>query len=298
MKNKKIVCLVCALVCSLMIFTGCDGNSGTAQNPVEQPNVTSTNGATKKSNSKLNPERIMADGTYQIRFSDLVSLKSLEEYKDKTVSAIGYLSPIMGYDGGFSYLMNLPYQTCPYCLPGDTQITNTLAIYAKEGEQIDFTEAAVVVKGTLKLEPHVDEYGYEYNYRLIDVEIEKADTSTLGQKIELYNRLAEKEILTRLMEALYSVDDNVFYDVYVSNGANYQRYTIDESVLDSVIADLNEFDPNEVSVLIEVATELKELAGNVNKLIEARQYSLIASYQGKVENLWSRIGYWMSIYEL
>ena len=31
----------------------------------------------------LNADRIMADGSYQIRFSDLVSLKDLEEYNNK-----------------------------------------------------------------------------------------------------------------------------------------------------------------------------------------------------------------------
>ena len=117
--------------------------------------------------SLLNQERIMADGTYQIRFSDLVSLEALQEYKDKTVTAIGYLSPITSYDGSFGYLMNLPYQTCPYCLPSDTKITNTIAIFAKNGKQIEFTEAAVLIRGTLKLEPYTDEYGYSYNYRII-----------------------------------------------------------------------------------------------------------------------------------
>ena len=173
---------------------------------------------TNKKQSLLNKDRIMSDGSYQIRFSDLVSLEDLKGYDNKTVTAIGYLSPITSYDGSFGYLMNLPYQTFPYCLPSDTKITNTLAIFAKSGKKIEFTEAAVMVRGTLKLESYTDSYGYSYNYRIVDVTLEEADTSELGEKITLYNKLADKQILTRIMDILYAVDYNVYYDEYTANG--------------------------------------------------------------------------------
>lgn len=250
------------------------------------------------SNGKLNTKRIMRDGSYQIRFSDLVSLDALEVYKDKTVTAIGYLSPIGAYDGSFTYLMNLPYQTCPYCLPSDTKITNTLAIFAKNGNSIEFTEAAVMVRGTLKLEPYTDEYGYSYNYRLVDVEIEEADTSELGEKIALYNEIAEKEILTRMMESLYAVDDNIFYDQYIANGYEYERQIVDTTVIDELITDLETFNKDEVKILIDTAKELKEIATETNKLMEEEKYDKIADYQEKTEQLFYSINDWMGAYEL
>ena len=250
------------------------------------------------SDGKLNTKRIMRDGSYQIRFSDLVSLDALEVYKDKTVTAIGYLSPIGAYDGSFTYLMNLPYQTCPYCLPSDTKITNTLAIFAKNGNSIEFTEAAVMVRGTLKLEPYTDEYGYSYNYRLVDVEIEEADTSELGEKIALYNEIAEKEILTRMMESLYAVDDNVFYDQYIANGYEYERQIVDTTVIDELITDLETFNKDEVKILIDTAKELKEIATEINKLMEEEKYDKIADYQEKTEQLFYSINDWMGAYEL
>ncbi len=250
------------------------------------------------SDGKLNTKRIMRDGSYQIRFSDLVSLDALEVYKDKTVTAIGYLSPIGAYDGSFTYLMNLPYQTCPYCLPSDTKITNTLAIFAKNGNSIEFTEAAVMVRGTLKLEPYTDEYGYSYNYRLVDVEIEEADTSELGEKIALYNEIAEKEILTRMMESLYAVDDNIFYDQYIANGYEYERQIVDTTVIDELITDLETFNKDEVKILIDTAKELKEIATETNKLMEEEKYDKIADYQEKTEQLFYSINDWMEAYEL
>lgn len=285
-KNKLLFSiLIIIFVCSLILLVSCS-NSNDNTNDI------------KKSNSMLNADRIMADGSYQIRFSDLVSLKDLEEYNNKTVTAIGYLSPITSYDGSFGYLMNLPYQTCPYCLPSDTKITNTIAIFAKNGKQIEFTEAAIMVRGTLKLESYTDAYGYSYNYRIIDATIEEADTSELGEKIVLYNKLAEKEILTKLMDTLYWVDENVYYDEYTANGANYEREIVDLTNLESVITDLENFEPEEVSILKSVANKLKEIAIDTNKLLEEENYDKILEYKERTLQLFYDIGDWMSLYEL
>ena len=287
MKNKiKISSIFLLIIISMFMFVGCSNSTESSNDDI------------KKTKNVLNAARIMSDGSYQIRFSDLVELEALKEYNNETVTALGYLSPIMGYDGSFGYLMNLPYQTCPYCLPSDTKITNTIAIFTEKGKPIDFAEAAVLVKGTLKLEPYTDEYGYSYNYRMVDVTIEKADTSDLGEKITLYNKLAEKEILTKLMDTLYWVDENVFYDEYTANGAVYDRTIVDLTNLDAVINDLSEFNTEEVSILINTANKLKELTIEVNKLTENKEYEKIKEYKERTIELFYAIGDWMSIYEL
>ena len=245
-----------------------------------------------------NSEKIISSGTYQIKFSDLVSLDDLKEYNNKEVTAIGYLSPITSYDGSFGYLMNLPYQTCPYCIPSDTKITNTISIFAKSGQKIEFTEAAVMVRGTLKLEPYTDAYGYSYNYRLVDVKIEKADTSELGEKIALYNKLAEKEILTNLMAMLYAVADNVFYDEYTANGATYERQVVDTSKIDTILTNLEDFKEQDISILKEVAEELKNIATDTNELIQKENYEKVLEYKERTLNLFYRIGEWMRLYQL
>jgi len=253
---------------------------------------------TNQKQSLLNKDRIMSDGSYQIRFSDLVSLEDLKEYDNKTVTAIGYLSPITSYDGSFGYLMNLPYQTCPYCLPSDTKITNTLAIFAKSGKKIEFTEAAVMVRGTLKLEPYTDSYGYSYNYRMVDITIEEADTSELGEKITLYNKLADKQILTQIMDILYAVDYNVYYDEYTANGETYDREIVDVTNIETVIKELKEFNTDDVSILIDLSTKLKTIATDVNKLIEQNKYTTISEYKEDVLNLFYELGDWMELYQL
>ncbi|MBR4110151.1 MAG: hypothetical protein IKK43_00450 [Clostridia bacterium] len=287
MKSKlKISSIFLLIIISMFMIVGCSNNTESSNNDIT------------KTKNVLNAARIMSDGSYQIRFSDLVELEALKEYNNKTVTALGYLSPIMGYDGSFGYLMNLPYQTCPYCLPSDTKITNTIAIFTEKGKPIDFTEAAVLVKGTLKLEPYTDEYGYSYNYRIVDVTIEKADTSELGEKITLYNKLAEKEILTRLMDTLYWVDENVYYDEYTANGYEYDRSIVDFTNLDAVISDLSEFNQDEVSILLNTANSLKEIGTKVNELTKNEEYEKIKEYKEITAQLFYKIGDWMSIYEL
>lgn len=290
MKNKIInILLFIIVIASLFLLTGCSSEN---TNKIEVTNDI------KKSKSMLNADRIMSDGSYQIRFSDLVSLSDLEEYNNKTVTAIGYLSPITSYDGSFGYLMNLPYQTCPYCAPSDTKITNTISIFAPKGKKIDFTEAAIMVRGTLKLEPYTDSYGYSYNYRIVDVTIEEVDTSELGEKITLYNKLAEKEILTNLIETLYAVDNNVYYDEYISQGATYDRAIVDLTNLEKVINNLKEFNPQDVSILINTSTKLKEIAEDTNKLIEQKNYTKIIEYKERTLQLFYDLNNWMSVYEL
>ena len=284
MKNNKkilIICLISMIVIGLVIFI-----------------VISKENKVNAQDKVKNSEKIISSGTYQIKFSDLVSLDDLKEYNNKEVTAIGYLSPITSYDGSFGYLMNLPYQTCPYCIPSDTKITNTISIFAKSGQKIEFTEAAVMVRGTLKLEPYTDAYGYSYNYRLVDVKIEKADTSELGEKIALYNKIAEKEILTNLMAMLYAVDDNVFYDEYTANGATYERQVVDTSKIDAILTNLEDFKEQDISILKEVAEELKNIATDTNELIQKENYEKVLEYKERTLNLFYRIGEWMRLYQL
>lgn len=268
MKSKKILSLLLIAILMMGMLVGC-GDSDNSSNEV-----------------------------FRIKFKNLVALKDLEKYKDKTVEAIGFLSPISAYDGSFTYLMNLPFQTCPYCNPSDTKITNTIAIFAKAGESIEYTDAAVVVKGTLKLENYTDDYGYEYNYRLVDVTITSADSSQVGQKIALYNEIADKNILSSIMEVLYSVDDNVFHDEYVQMYGDYDRYAVDTTALDTAISELESINKSDFKVLLDVAKSVKEIATQLNKAVEANNYEDLDKYKTEIEQDFQDINTWMGSYEL
>ena len=73
MKNKWLIIMCLLLFC--LILAGCTNDEKVVSNEY-------------KGESKV-------EGSFQIRFKDLVELKTLEKYDGKTVTAVGYLSPIM-----------------------------------------------------------------------------------------------------------------------------------------------------------------------------------------------------------
>lgn len=277
MKNKIVIIMCLVLVCA--IFTGCSTDN---EKVVDSE---------YKGESKV-------EGSFQIRFKDLVELKTLEKYNGKTVTAVGYLSPIMGYDSSFGYLMNLPYQTCPYCVPDDTRITNTIAIFAPSGKKIEATEAAVVVTGTLKLEDYTDDYGYEYSYRIVDATLKNADTEAVGEKVALYNEVADKKILSNLLENLYVIDDDVFYEEYKLQGYNVKIQKVDLEVFENIIKAIEDIKSDDLNTLKKAAEDAKSIGEEVNKIIDTQKIEGLKDYQKDMNECFDKINSWMLEYEL
>ena len=44
------------------------------------------------------------------------------------VTISGYMATSSPVDGSFMFLMNLPYQSCPFCVPNTSQLSNTMEI--------------------------------------------------------------------------------------------------------------------------------------------------------------------------
>lgn len=278
MKNKIVIVMCLLLVCTS--FTACTTE---VDKGIE-------------SNEYKSVEKV--DGNFQIRFKDLVELKTLEKYNGKTVTAVGYLSPIMAYDGSFGYLMNLPYQTCPYCVPDDTRITNTIAIFAPAGKKIESTEAAVVVTGTLKLENYIDDYGYEYSYRIVDATLKNADTESVGEKVALYNEVADKKILSNLIENLYVLDDDIFYEEYKLQGYNVKIQKVDLESFENIIKSIDAINSEDLILLREAAENAKKIGEKTNKIIDTQEIEGLKDYQADMNACFDKINSWMLEYEL
>jgi hypothetical protein len=110
-----------------------------------------------------------------LSFSQAQSITEMEKLDGKTVTIIGYMSTLSPVSGKFMYLMNLPYQSCPFCVPNTTQLSNTMAVYAKS--EFKFTDRAIVVTGTLEFGDFTDEFGYQYSYRIKDATYAVLDTA-------------------------------------------------------------------------------------------------------------------------
>ena len=158
----------------------------------------------------------------EISFSDAVSLESIEKLDGQKVSIIGYMATISPISGKYMYLMNMPYQSCPFCLPNTTQLSNTMAVYAPEGKTFDYTDQAIRITGRMVIEDMVDEFGYAYNYRIADASYEIVDLSTVSDDYALWQAIATDGIVTEL-SAMFD------YLHFLCQWTEYQSSYVDES---------------------------------------------------------------------
>lgn len=136
--------------------------------------------------------------TTSLSFSDAVSFEKIAKLNGKPVTIIGYMATSSPISGKFMYLMNMPYQSCPFCVPNTTQLSNTMAVYAPEGKKFEYTDQAIRVTGKLIVEDMVDEFGYSYNYRIADASYEVVDLSTISEDYALWQAIATDGIVAEL----------------------------------------------------------------------------------------------------
>lgn len=138
------------------------------------------------------------EGATALKFTDAVSLETLTALDGKTVSIVGYMATLSPLSGKFLYLMNMPYQSCPFCVPNTTQLANTMAVYAPEGQTFGYTDQAIRVTGTLRIEDYTDEYGYAYNYRIADASYEIVDLAALSEDYALWQSIASDGVVAEI----------------------------------------------------------------------------------------------------
>lgn len=138
------------------------------------------------------------EGATALKFTDAVSLETLTALDGKTVSIVGYMATLSPLSGKFLYLMNMPYQSCPFCAPNTTQLANTMVVYAPEGQTFGYTDQAIRVTGTLRIEDYTDEYGYVYNYRIADASYEIVDLAALSEDYALWQSIASDGVVAEI----------------------------------------------------------------------------------------------------
>ncbi|MGN0802693.1 MAG: hypothetical protein ACI4MF_08885 [Candidatus Faecivicinus sp.] len=157
-----------------------------------------------------------------LKFTDAVDLETLKSLDGKPVSIIGYMATLSPVSGKFMYLMNMPYQSCPFCVPNTTQLANTMAVYAPEGFSFDYTDQAIRVAGTLRIEDYTDEYGYVYNYRIADASYEVVDLTTVSEDYALWQQVASDGVVAEV-NAMFD------YLYFICQWTEYQSSYADES---------------------------------------------------------------------
>ena len=189
---KKFAALIALLVCIALLATGC--------------------GSTKASSTEVT----------KLSFADSASLDTLKALDGKPVTITGYMATLSPLSGEYIYLMNMPYQSCPFCVPNTNQLSNTMAVYASSGSKFEFTDRPVQISGTMRVQDKVDDYGYSYNYYIDDASYVAVDLSSVSQEYALYQSLAEDGVIA---------DVNAMFDylMFVCQWTEYSSSYTDES---------------------------------------------------------------------
>ena len=64
----------------------------------------------------------------KLSFAEAVSIDAIRALDGKPVTITGYMATLSPLSGEYIYLMNLPYQSCPFCVPNTQQLANTMAV--------------------------------------------------------------------------------------------------------------------------------------------------------------------------
>lgn len=239
--------------------------------------------------------QVKDDGVTVLKFKNTNSNEYVNSLNGKQVSITGYLSTLSPLNGQFAYLMNMPYQNCPFCVPGTSEITNTLAIFAGNKDKIKFTDQPVTVVGTLETGNFTDEFGYQYGVRLNNVSVNKADVDKLADTVKKYNLLAENGVVENIYNSIMTADMSVFYNYYrlekpgkvVMEGINATKSSVESY---NSKGDYNN--------LVKVMNDLITLCNNVNNDVDSGDYSKFGSYQQQLQNIYYDFAMWMAEGEL
>ncbi len=232
-----------------------------------------------------------------LSFSQANSVEEMQKLDGQTVNILGYMSTLSPITGDFMYLMNLPYQSCPFCVPNTSQLSNTMAVYAKDGADFEFTDRAIRVEGILEFGDYTDEFGYEYAYRIKDATYTVVDTSEMSEKLQLWQQLASTGVIADVYNMYEYVNFLCFWPTYTAEfdggkdylyptdavyfveteGAQY-NYGYVDGYFEGMISAIKEVNATEFTALTENIEKARQLADKAFTALKNEEYTLTTEY--------------------
>ncbi len=249
------------------------------------------------------------DDAIKLSFKSASTFDYLKSIDGKTVTINGYMATSSPVDGSFMFLMNLPYQSCPFCVPNTSQLSNTMEVYPKNGKSFPFTNQAIKVTGKLKVansqdEFFTDRYGYEFNFMIVDADYKILKSEEISNDIGLWQQVAESDLVTD-MYAMYDyvnflcawntyyvnnyTDSNgnevKGYYLYPADAINYLtkdgaqwNYGYKDGYFDGIIAKIKSIDENKLNDLVANVEKAKTLAEKALNELNSGNYTYEYKY--------------------
>lgn len=272
---KRILCLILATL-SLILIVGCGEDTSDA---------------------------------IRLSFKSASTYDYLKSIDRKKVTINGYMATSSPVDGSFMFLMNMPYQSCPFCMPNTSQLSNTMEVYPKKGDSFPYTTQAIKVTGTLEVAPSeneffTDKYGYEFNFKIVDATYTILKSDEISIDIELWQRVAKSDLVTD-MYAMYDYVNflcawNTYYVnnytdangntvsgyyLYPSDALNYLtkdgaqwNYGYKDGYFDEMIAKIKSIDESKLNDLVTNVEKAKLLAEKALKELNDGNYTYEYKY--------------------
>ena len=228
------------------------------------------------------------EGYNKLTFKSALSYDVLEALDGEKVTINGYVATSSPVDGSFIFLMNMPYQSCPFCVPNTTELSNTIEVYPKSGEKLTYTASAIKVRGTLVVapegQPFSDPFGYTFSFKIVDATYETLKSEELGADFGVWEKFSQSGIVDELYKMYdyvdfvckwneYSIksytDDNgkvqPGYYLWASDAKNYlekgnMKYGTDPNYFTNLIAKIEAIDKEAFSDLVENVKTAEALA--------------------------------------
>ena len=251
----------------------------------------------------------------KLSFKAASGYEYLKSLNGKPVTISGYMATSSPVDGSFMFLMNLPYQSCPFCVPNTSQLSNTMEIYPKQGDTFGYTTQAIKVVGTLVVaenenEPFTDMYGYQFNYKITDASYTIIQAEELSADMALWQKIASSDVVSDIY-AMYDyvnflcawntyyvnsyTDENGSlvpgYYLYASDAMNFltidgaqYNYGYKEGYFDSIVRKIESVDPTAFRDLVDNIHKAEALATKALAELENGNYTYELQYVEMFDN--------------
>ena len=254
-------------------------------------------------------EEADASDAIKLSFKTSSGYDYLKSINGKKVTINGYMATSSPVDGSFMFLMNLPYQSCPFCVPNTSQLSNTMEIYPKKGDSFAYTSQAISVVGTLVVsesedQPFTDMYGYEFNFKIVDATYIIIKAEDLSEDMALWQKIANSDVVNDIYRmydyvnflcswntyyvntyvdangethiGYYLWPDDVSYYIY-TDGAQF-NYGYQEGYFDSIVKKIENIDKTAFSDLVANIRKAEALASKALAEFEAENYTYKYAY--------------------
>lgn len=266
------------------------------------------------STSNKQSQLIDEDEAIAISFKEALSFDYLKSIDRQKVKINGYMATSSPVDGSFIFLVNLPYQSCPFCKPNTSTLSNTIEAYPKKGRIFSYTESAIKVVGTLIVADSVDQffidkYGYEFNFKITEAEYTIIDESELSGEVTFWNQMANSNIIndvysmleyinftvkwpTYFVNSYVDIDGNTIPGFYLyagdavkfimNDGAQY-NYGYKSDYFDLLVNKCKNLSEDKLAGLIEIIRDGETLANEGVKALQDKDYTYQEQYVPKFD---------------